>query len=146
MAVLQFKGTSALTLDAKGRVNVPTRHRDALMQHCAGQLTVCKHPHGYLMVLPRPAWEPFAERLNALPMDADGWRRVFMGSAVDVEIDSAGRLHVTPELRADAALVRDVLLVGNGSRLELWDASRHAAFEAALCQQAMPETLKAFVF
>jgi MraZ protein len=79
-------------------------------------------------------------------MDADAWRRMFIGSAVDVDIDSAGRLHVSPELRADAGLVKDVLLIGNGARLELWDLARHAAHEAATKTQPMPEAIKSFVF
>jgi MraZ protein len=143
---LVFQGASALTLDAKGRINVPARHKDALVTACGGQLWLCKNPEGYLMVLPRPAWESLRERLLALPMEADAYRRMFIGSAVDVDIDSAGRLHISPELRADAGLVRDVLLIGNGTRLELWDAARHAAHEAAVKAQAMPEAIKSFVF
>ena len=51
-----FQGTSALTLDAKGRIAVPSRHRDALMESVGGQLTLTKHPSDCLLVLPRPAW------------------------------------------------------------------------------------------
>jgi MraZ protein len=146
VAGLVFQGASALTLDAKGRINVPARHKDALLNACGGQLTLCKAPEGYLMVLPRPVWESFRERLLTLPMDADGWRRVYIGSAVDVEIDSAGRLHISPELRADAGLVRDVLLIGTGSRLELWDSARYATHEAQVKQGPPPEAIKSFVF
>jgi MraZ protein len=133
-------------LDAKGRINVPARHRDALVESCNGQLTLAKHPIGCLLVLPRPVWENFRERINALPMEVDGWRRVFIGSAVDTDIDSASRLHVSPELRADAGLVRDVLLIGMGARLELWDAARYAAHEAVVKQSPMPDSIKSFVF
>jgi MraZ protein len=141
-----FQGTSALTLDAKGRVAVPTRHRDALMTSVNGQLTLTKHPAGCLLVLPRPTWVGLRERLMALPMEADGWRRIFIGSAVDVEIDAGSRIHVSPELRADAALIRDVLLIGMGQRLELWDTSRYAAHEAVVKQGPMPDVIKNFVF
>ena len=113
-----------MTLDAKGRVAVPTRHRDALMSSVNGQLTLTKHPAGCLLVLPRPTWMELRERLMALPMEADGWRRIFIGSAVDVDIDAGSRIHISPELRTDAALIRDVLLIGMGHRLELWDTSR----------------------
>ena len=57
-----------MTLDAKGRVAVPTRHRDALMSSVNGQLTLTKHPAGCLLVLPRPTWMELRERLMALPM------------------------------------------------------------------------------
>jgi MraZ protein len=141
-----FQGTSALTLDAKGRVAVPTRHRDALMSSVNGQLTLTKHPAGCLLVLPRPTWVELRERLMGLPMEADGWRRIFIGSAVDVDIDAGSRIHVSPELRANAALIRDVLLIGMGHRLELWDASRYAAHESVIKQGPMPDVIKNFVF
>ena len=79
-------------------------------------------------------------------MEADGWRRMFIGSAVDVDIDSGSRIHISPELRRDAGLVRDVLLIGMGPHLELWDTSRHAANEGAVKQSPMPEAIKSFVF
>lgn len=141
-----FQGTSALTLDAKGRIAVPSRHRDALMESVNGQLTLTKHPADCLLVLPRPAWLQLRERLMALPMEADGWRRMFIGSAVDVDIDAGSRIHVSPELRGNAGLIRDVLLVGMGDHLELWDAARFAAHEAAVKQSPMPDAIKSFVF
>lgn len=141
-----FQGTSALTLDAKGRIAVPSRHRDALMASVGGQLTLAKHPADCLLVLPRPAWLQLRERLLSLPMEADGWRRIFIGSAVDVDIDSGSRIHISPELRRDAGLIRDVLLIGVGPRLELWDTARYAAHEAAVKQSPMPEAIKSFVF
>ncbi len=146
MPEIVFQGTSALTLDAKGRVAVPTRHRDALMSSVNGQLTLTKHPAGCLLVLPRPTWIELRERLMALPMEADGWRRIFIGSAVDVDIDAGSRIHVSPELRTDAALIRDVLLIGMGHRLELWDTSRYAAHESVIKQGPMPDVIKNFVF
>lgn len=143
-----FQGTSALALDAKGRINVPTRHRDTLAESCNGQLTLTKHPSGCLNVFPRPTWESFRTQLMGMPMGADRWRRVFIGSAVDVEIDSAGRLSVSPELRDAAKLVLNekVLLIGMGERLELWDPARHAAHEADTFEGEMPEVLQNFVF
>jgi MraZ protein len=146
VAEVVFQGTSALTLDAKGRIAVPSRHRDALMTLAGGQLTLTKHPAGCLQVLPRPAWLELRQRLLTLPMEADGWRRIFLGSAVDVEIDSGSRIHISPELRAEAALIRDVLLIGMGQRLEVWDASRYAAHEATVKQGPMPDVIKNFVF
>ena len=146
MPELVFQGTSALTLDAKGRVAVPTRHRDVLMSAVDGKLTLTKHPVGCLLVLPRPTWAGLRERLMSLPMEADGWRRIFIGSAVDVDIDAGSRIHISPELRADAALIRDVLLIGMGQRLELWDTARYAAHESVVKQSPMPDVIKNFVF
>jgi MraZ protein len=143
---LIFQGASALSLDAKGRLAVPARHRDALAALCSGQLTLTKHPEGCLMVFPRPAWETFRDKVAALPMSASGWKRIFLGNAMDVDVDGAGRVLVSPELRAAAGLSKDVMLLGMGSHFELWDAERYAAHEAEVMAQAMPDALQDFTF
>jgi len=145
VASFVFQGTSALALDGKGRVTVPVRHRDVLMAVAGGQLTLTKHPEGCLTIFPRPVWEVLRERLQALPFGADKWRRVFIGSAVDVEIDGSSRILISPELRAAAGLTKDVLLIGMGSRLELWDAAKHGEHEAQTLASEMPESLNDFV-
>lgn len=145
MSDIVFQGTSAIALDAKGRITVPVRQRELLMQSCEGRLTLTKHQDGCLWVMPRQRWEYVRAELMTLNMKAEGWRRLLIGSAVDVEIDSAARVLVPPELRAAAALTKDVLLVGNGRALELWDASRHAAYEQRLLDQPMPEEILSFV-
>lgn len=141
-----FQGTSALVLDAKGRFAVPARHREVLQSGAAGQLTLTRHPQGCLMVFPRPVWERFRDLVTALPMAAAGWKRLFLGSAMDVALDGAARVLVSPELRDAAGLTRDVLLLGLGDHLELWSPERHAASEAALLQQPMPDVLSNFTF
>ena len=143
---LIFQGASALSLDAKGRLAVPARHRDALAALCSGQLTLTKHPEGCLMVFPRPAWETFRDKVAALPMSASGWKRIFLGNAMDVDVDGSGRVLVSPELRAAAGLSKDVMLLGMGSHFELWDAERYAAHEAEVMAQAMPDALQDFTF
>jgi len=135
-----------LTLDAKGRIAIPARHRDLLGAMGVHQLTITKHPEGSLLIFPRPAWEMFRDRIAALPMDSSGWKRVFLGNAMDVDIDASSRVLIAPELRTSAGLARDVMLIGMGSHFELWDAERHAAHEAAVMQSAMPESLKSFSF
>ncbi len=135
-----------MSLDGKGRISVPARHRDALSALAGNQLTLTQHPVGCLLVFPRPAWEGFRAQLMGLPMEADGWRRFFVGSAVDIEIDSAARVLVPPELRAMAGLDKDVLLLGMGQRLELWDATRYAAHQAQVMAGPMPDAIKSFVF
>lgn len=146
MANVVFQGASALALDAKGRLTVPARHREVLQALCGGQLTLTKHPEGCLMVFPRPAWEQFRDKVAALPMSAAGWKRVFLGNAQDVEIDSAARVLIAPELRSSAGLQKDTMLLGMGSHFELWDAQAYAAHEAAVMQSEMPAVLQDFSF
>lgn len=139
-----FLGASSLSLDAKGRLSVPTRHRDALSAGAGGQLTITKHPDGCLMVFPRPEWERFSERIAALPMSAQWWKRIFLGNAMNVEMDATGRVLVSPELRQAAGLSREAILLGMGSHFELWDKPTYEAREAEAMKGAVPEALKDF--
>ena len=141
-----FQGASALTLDGKGRITLPARHRDVLQVTSQGQLTLTKHPDGCLLVFPRPAWEAFRERVAALPMSASGWKRVFLGNAMDVQMDASSRILVSPELRAAAGLSRELMLLGMGSHFELWDAALYAAHEAEVMKSQLPDVLKEFTF
>lgn len=144
--VVVFQGASSLNLDAKGRLSVPTRHRDVLSATAGGQLTITKHPHGCLMVFPRPEWEKFRERIAQLPMSAQWWKRIFLGNAMDVDMDGTGRVLVSPELRAAAGVTRDVLLLGMGNHFELWDKATYEAKEAEAAQGEMPDVFQDFSF
>ena len=146
VANLVFQGPAALTLDGKGRLAVPARHLAVLREMSVTQLTITKHPDGPLMVFPRPAWADFRDKISALPMDAVRWKRMFLGNAMDVDIDASSRVLIAPELRASAGLDRSVMLIGMGSHLELWDAARHAAHEAEIMRGEMPDALKGFSF
>ena len=125
---------------------MPTRHRDVLSATASGQLTVTKHPHGCLMVFPRPEWEKFRERIANLPMSAQWWKRIFLGSAMDVELDSTGRVLISPELRAAAGISKESVLLGLGSYFELWDQSTYDSQEAQAMQAEIPDVFKDFSF
>jgi MraZ protein len=141
-----FQGASALNLDAKGRMSVPARHRDALLLQGEGRVTLTKHPDGCLLLFPRPEWEAFRARVAQLPMDAHWWRRIFLGNAAEIDLDGAGRILITPELRTSANIEREIMLLGMGSHLEIWDANTYAAKEQAAIAQGMPDALKQFTF
>jgi len=141
-----FQGASSLSLDAKGRLSVPTRHRDVLSAVASGQLTITKHPHGCLMIFPRPEWEKFRDRIASLPMSAQWWKRIFLGNAMDVEMDGTGRVLISPELRAAAGISRESVLLGMGSFFELWDKATYDAQEAQAMQGVMPDVFKDFSF
>lgn len=140
-----LEGGAGLMLDSKGRVTVPARHREALRALCEDQLTITKNPKRCLTIFPRPAWEAFRARLLALPMSNDDWRRVYIGSASNVEIDGASRVLIAPELREWAAIERDVMLIGMGTRFELWDKSRHEAHEATVLAAGLPDVMRDMV-
>jgi MraZ protein len=141
-----FQGASAINLDAKGRMSIPAKHRDALSQQCEGRMTLTKHPHGCLLFFPRPVWEQHREQIAAWPMSARAWQRIFLGNACDVELDSAGRVLISPELRAAVGLEKEVMMLGMGSHFEIWDAAKLAADEALAVAGGMPDALSNFSF
>ena len=141
-----YQGASALSLDAKGRMSVPARHRDALSLQCEGRITLTKHPHGCLLLFPRPVWEIHREQIAGWPMSARAWQRIFLGNASDVEMDSAGRILISPESRTAALLTRDVMLLGMGSHFEIWDAARLEESESQAIANGMPDVLNNFSF
>jgi MraZ protein len=141
-----FQGVSALNLDAKGRMSIPARHRDALALQCEGRITLTRHPHGCLLLFPRPVWESHRDQIIAWPMSARAWQRIFLGNASDVDMDGSGRILVAPELRNAIGLQRDVMLLGMGTHFEIWDAAQLAANEAQAIAGGMPDALSNFVF
>ncbi|MGF6547671.1 division/cell wall cluster transcriptional repressor MraZ [Paraburkholderia youngii] len=141
-----FQGASALTLDAKGRMSIPSRYRDSLQTQAEGRVTITKHPDGCLLLFPRPEWEIFRDKVDKLPMNAAWWKRIFLGNAMDVDMDGAGRVLVSPELRAAGSLEKEVTLLGMGRHFELWDAQIYAAKEQAAIAEGMPDALKDFTF
>ena len=140
-----FRGGPVLLLDGKGRLTVPARWRDLLMTNVQGQMVVAKSPDGCLSLYPLPVWEQFEANLLALPTEHDDWRRLYLGSATDVELDSAARVLIPPELRAWAGLEREVIFMGVGPHFELWDMARSQARETVAIAQGRPEPLRNLV-
>ena len=119
-----FQGAAQVSLDAKGRMTVPTRTRDPLTQGGTVKLVLTAHPDGCLLLFPSPAWEPIRARVMSLPSldrQFSVWKRLLVGFAQDLEIDGAGRLLIPPEMRDFAHITRQVMFVGQGSHYEIWD-------------------------
>jgi len=141
-----FQGAAQLSLDAKGRLAIPARHRDALAQTEGGRLVLTAHPHRCLLLYPEPAWLPIRDMILAAPSfdpRSAALKRILVGNARDSEIDSAGRILIAPELRETAELDKLVWLVGMGSHFEIWsDAGwrrqHDTAFEALAGDQPPP--------
>ena len=119
-----FRGISHLNLDVKGRLAIPARHRDALLERCAGHLVITADADKCLLVYPLPDWELIQQKLEGVsnldPRVRELQRRL-IGFAVDVDMDGAGRVLVSPALREYAQLDKAVALVGQGRKLELWN-------------------------
>jgi MraZ protein len=118
-----LQGASQLALDDKGRLTVPTKHRDALLSG-GRSVVLTAHPDGCLLLYPPAAWEPVRAQVQALPSSnpqARWWQRMLIGHAEELELDAQGRVLISPALRSFASLKKDVRLVGQGNRFEVWD-------------------------
>ena len=120
-----FQGATELSLDAKGRLAVPTRYREAL-QSGDRAVVLTAHPDSCLLLYPRLAWEPIGARVQALSSfneQARWWQRLLVGFAEESDIDAQGRILISPALRKFAELKKELMLVGQGSHFEIWDVT-----------------------
>ena len=122
-----FQGAVQLNLDSKNRLAIPARYRDMLVAHCAGQLVLTADADGCLLLYPQPEWQPIREKLmqlSAFNPRIRALQRFLVGHAEDMTMDGAGRVLISPTLRNFAALDKRVMLVGQGSKFEIWDEAR----------------------
>lgn len=124
---LGFLGTQYLSIDAKGRLALPTRHRDALN----GKVVATVDTRAKCLVLyPIEQWHVVAQKVQALSsMNPKNKRfqRLFFGYANDLDIDANGRILLPANLREYAGLEKRVALVGQGLKMELWSEAMWAA-------------------
>ena len=126
-----FMGEYNHTIDAKGRLIVPSRFREIL----GDAFVVTKGLDGCRFVYDNEEWKLFEEKLRALPItnkEARQFVRFFLAGAAEVEVDKQGRILIPNVLREFAGLAKDVALVGVGSRIEIWSRERFedtAAFD-----------------
>jgi MraZ protein len=119
-----FHGAAVITLDAKGRVAIPTRHRAALLDS-GKALVLTAHPEGCVLIYPAAEWEPVRARVEGFPSldpKASWWKRLLLGFEEHVAADGSGRILLPPALRQHANLERDAMMVGQGRYFELWDS------------------------
>ena len=121
-----FRGANAISLDSKGRVTIPTRYRQPLLDDCQGQL-VCtidiQQP--CLLLYPLPEWEEIEQKLSRLSSMNPHERRLqrlLLGYAMEGEMDKSGRFLLSAPLRQHADLGKDIMLVGQLNKFEIWSA------------------------
>ncbi|WP_297572695.1 division/cell wall cluster transcriptional repressor MraZ [uncultured Deefgea sp.] len=116
-------GVSSLSLDSKGRLAMPAKYR-ALLLNTEGQLVITIDPAGCLLIYPEAQWIPVRDQLNTLSGSKMSVRRLIVGHAEDIEMDTAGRILIPATLRQRAQLNKAVALVGMGNKFELWDEAK----------------------
>ena len=143
-----FFGETAINLDAKGRLAVPMRYREALVEQCGNRLvlTYSAFDSGSLWLQPEHTWERVRDDVMALPSFNANHRslqRRLVGSATAVEPDGSGRILLPPSLRQVAGLEKRVVMLGMGNRFEIWNENtlntKRVEEESNLDEQASEE-------
>ncbi len=134
-----FRGASAINLDAKGRLAMPARYRDRVLELCQGQLiATIALEECCLWIYPVPAWNKVEEQLRIAPNMNPAVKRLnrlLVGNANEIELDSNGRFVVPPMLREHAGLDKKVVLVGQLDKFELWSEDVWEATTSAYLDQ-----------
>lgn len=148
-----FRGVQHINMDAKGRLAMPARQREPLLEHCAGKIVATIDTYSpCLVIYPLPEWERIEKDLQALPAlkpEVKRFQRLLLGYATDFELDANGRILLPQSLREYARLDKKLVLAGLGNKLELWSEDLWLGErDQALLQSAtaeVPEELEGLV-
>ncbi|MBI1847466.1 MAG: division/cell wall cluster transcriptional repressor MraZ [Candidatus Rokubacteria bacterium] len=129
-----FRGRYPHSIDPKGRVSVPAKFRDALARDYEGSLDLIVVPNDRaLEVHPLREWEAIETKVRQSASLFDEMirrtQRLYLSRAREVALDEAGRVLLSPEVRQDAMLVKDVLIIGEGTHFEIWDRQKFDEYE-----------------
>lgn len=138
-----FRGISAINLDAKGRMAIPSRHRLHLEKAAQSQLVVTiDTEQRCLLLYALKEWETIEAKITALPsFNAEVRRiqRILIGHANELELDNNGRVLLPPLLREYAELNKTVMLVGQGNKFEIWSEDNWRSGRESWLTRTTPE-------
>ncbi len=120
-----YRGANSISIDSKGRIAIPTKFRDLLLSECQGEMICTIDLHQpCLLLYPLNEWEEVEARLLKLSSMNPHERRVqrlLLGHASECKLDNAGRTLIAPTLRTHAKLTKNIMLVGQLNKFEIWD-------------------------
>lgn len=127
-----FQGETAITVDDKGRLAVPTAYRDLVARDCENRLVLTYSPFdaGCLWIYPQKVWEQVRDSVMAKPNMKASVRLLqqkLVGSAAFLEPDANGRVTVPPSHRNAVGMEKKAVLLGMGDKFELWSEQAHRA-------------------
>ena len=149
------RGSNNVSIDAKGRLSIPTKHRDDLLRVSDGQMVVTISPSDRcLWLYTLTAWEAVERKLVSLPtlnQQTRKLRRMLIGHADDCDMDGSGRILIPAPLREFAMIQKKAVLVGQGDKFEIWDEAqwnehREVMLGVELDESALPADLESLSF
>ncbi len=142
-----FQGETAITIDDKGRLAIPTSYRESIAAACENRLVVTYNPFeaGSLYLYPQPVWEKVRDQVNALPRTKSVSRSLqlkLVGAAMFVEPDGSGRIGIPASHRNAVGIEKKAVLLGMGDKFELWsEQAHHAQIRTTLSDADLGEAL-----
>jgi MraZ protein len=125
MSNAMFRGINAVNLDVKGRMAIPARYREQLARDSQSRVvTTIDTEEKCLLLYPYVVWEEIEQKIEALPTFNRVTRRIqrlLIGHATELELDGNGRILLPPLLRDYANLTKQIILVGQGKKFEIWN-------------------------
>ena len=129
--MIGFLGEYEATVDPKGRFLLPAGFKKQLPAEEGNQFVINRGFEKCLTLYPMKSWEPiFSEisQLNDFDSKVREFRRYFLNGATTIELDTAGRILLPPNLREHAGLEKDIVLVAAVNKIEIWDKKKYAQF------------------
>lgn len=143
--MIGFLGEYEATVDAKGRFLLPAAIKKKLPEDTPGQFVINRGFEKCLSLYPVKNWEPIFEgisKLNDFDPKVREFRRYFFNGATELELDSAGRLLIPPNLREHASIERDIVIVGSVQKIEIWDIRKYKEFFETMTPTAFSQLAK----
>ena len=140
--MIGFLGEYEATLDVKGRFLLPAGFKKQLPESETGRFVINRGFDKCLALYPIKTWEPLFAKITGLnefdPKQRE-FRRAFLNGATFVEPDSAGRILLPPSLKLYAGLVKDIVLMATGDKLEIWDSNKYKQFFDSISSEALSD-------
>lgn len=143
--MIGFLGEYEATVDAKGRFLLPAAIKKKLPEDAPGEFVINRGFEKCLSLYPVKNWQPIFEgisKLNDFDPKVREFRRYFFNGATELELDSAGRLLIPPNLREHASIERDIVIVGSVQKIEIWDSRKYKEFFETMTPTAFSELAK----
>ena len=143
--MIGFLGEYEATVDAKGRFLLPAAIRKKLPESSPDQFVINRGFEKCLSLYPVINWQPIFEgisKLNDFDPKVREFRRYFFNGATELELDTAGRLLIPPNLREHAGIDKDIVLVGSVQKIEIWDKNKYKEFFDSMTPQAFSQLAK----
>lgn len=140
--MIGFLGEYEVTVDPKGRFLLPAAIKKRLPQESTNHFVMNRGFEKCLTLYPLVVWEPIMmglSKLNTFDVKVRDFSRLFLNGATELELDSAGRLLIPPNLREYANIGKDVILVGSMQKIEIWDQKNHREFFDSMTPQAFTQ-------